>query len=712
MRRIAALLSFSVALAVFLATEHAPAPVQTFRPSADTHVDEAHPNRSFGPATVLRVSARSRPAKQVYIRFAVADLPGPVTRAKLRFHVANGTPNGPAVYETKRWPSNFLTWARRPAIVSGPRDDKGALVGGTWVEWDVTPWVTREGPYRFALKGGAADAAGLMSRETRMQPQLVVTTSDPPSPVVYVAPTEGAKVNGVTPVRVRAPAGTDWIGVYACDGDSVGEDSVADADGTWLVQWDTRMAGCANGSTRIDTWAYTEAGTELGYKRIWVNIDNAPTPPPDGDRDGVPDANDNCPGTHNPDQVDSDGDGIGDACEAPAGGEPAPIAGQGYQRVFADKFDVLDRSTWCNRLHWEPQPPVGSQSVSNGALHLLRRRADGFPNTTKSTEPCGQANPRSFRQGYFEARMRWPGVKGAGPAFWLVSLRHETNPNWPNDVHPDCGPGREPRAQCYGAELDVLEGYGSHPNVFTGALHRNTSGLYGVPDQTNDNGWQPKPFRLADSWHTYSALWTLTEVRWYVDGQFSHSTPAFDSTNQPMYLILSHRKTGWHPPNSVDSSTPDVMDVEVDWVRVWQQTAAAPGGGGITPGTPPTSSDGDTSSRDTTPPRLSLGGKRTQRAGKMITLIVKAASENLWATASGKVSIRGSRKAYPLRRARVKSIARGQQATLKLKLPTKALVAIKRALRRHRTVSVKLTIKARDAVGNTTANRRTIKLKP
>jgi hypothetical protein len=73
--------------------------------------------------------------------------------------------------------------------------------------------------------------------------------------------------------------------------------------------------------------------------------------------------------------------------------------------------------------------------------------------------------------------------------------------------------------------------------------------------------------------------------------------------------------------------------------------------------------------------------------------------------------IGGSRKAYPLRSARSKFIARGQQATLKLKLPTKALFAIRRALRRHRTVSVKLTIKARDAVGNTTADRRTIKLK-
>ena len=35
----------------------------------------------------------------------------------------------------------------------------------------------------------------------------------------------------------------------------------------------------------------------------------------DTDGDGVPDVNDNCPGTSNPDQTDSNGNGVGDACE-------------------------------------------------------------------------------------------------------------------------------------------------------------------------------------------------------------------------------------------------------------------------------------------------------------------------------------------------------------------------------------------------------------
>ena len=76
MRRIAALLSFAAALAVFQPTERAAASVEMFRPSADTYADEAHPRRYFGSAERLRVRAGSRPAKQVYVRFAVAGLAG------------------------------------------------------------------------------------------------------------------------------------------------------------------------------------------------------------------------------------------------------------------------------------------------------------------------------------------------------------------------------------------------------------------------------------------------------------------------------------------------------------------------------------------------------------------------------------------------------------------------------------------------------------
>jgi len=58
-----------------------------------------------------------------------------------------------------------------------------------------------------------------------------------------------------------------------------------------------------------------------------------PPPPPappvaDVDRDGVPDARDNCPSAVNASQADGDADGVGDACEVAAPGDLPPIAGE------------------------------------------------------------------------------------------------------------------------------------------------------------------------------------------------------------------------------------------------------------------------------------------------------------------------------------------------------------------------------------------------
>lgn len=551
MRRIVALLSFVLGLVLFQPIESAAAAIEMFRPSADTYADEAHPRRYFGSTERLRVRVASRSAKQAYVRFAVTGLAGSVTRAKLRFFVANGTSNGPAVYRIEQRPSKPLTWARRPATVSGPRDNKGRLVRDTWAEWDVTRWVTRNGAYRFALKGGAADAARFMSRETMLQPQLVVTTSEPSSTLEYVTPTEGETVSGITAVRVRAPAQTDWIAVYACGGESVGEDILRDPNGEWSVQWDTQMTGCSNGSQALDTWAFGDDGSELGHGSITVKVNNSSPPPPDP---------------------------APTPCEpTPA---PGPVAGQGYSLRFSDCFGTLSRSVWCWNQWWEPRPPLGTQYVEDGILHLVRRRSDRYPNVTVSTEPCGQTDPQSFKYGYMEARMRYDTVRGNGPAFWLLSTRHATNPDFENpepyDPNPYCQQNGLPVAECLASELDVFEGFGNiqyggnrTDDFFSGTLHRNSSGLYGEPNQSH---FVQRGTGLDLSlWHVYAALWTDSSVSYYIDGQLQGSVNTFGSTRQPMHLLLYNWNTDWEDENMPNAATPDRLDVSVDWVRVWQQ---------------------------------------------------------------------------------------------------------------------------------------------
>lgn len=259
-------------------------------------------------------------------------------------------------------------------------------------------------------------------------------------------------------------------------------------------------------------------------------------------------------------------------CQSSA--EPGPIAGQGYTLKFFDCFDSLNRSVWDDHVwHAEAPNPAwnGFQEVDqNGILHLRTSRnfscgsGCNYPVNTITSQTSGG----TFRQGYFEARMKWTKGNGTWPAFWLLSYRHATNPSWPS-VNPACAQQGEPVAHCYAGELDVFEGQGSEPNVFYGTIHRNSCDCYGVSDSQNSNNRQRTGADLTAGFHTYAMLWTVTSVTWYLDGQLLHRTRVYDSSDQPMFLLFSMGQGGWTRP--IDSTTPDVIETKVDWVRVWQR---------------------------------------------------------------------------------------------------------------------------------------------
>ncbi len=79
---------------------------------------------------------------------------------------------------------------------------------------------------------------------------------------------------------------------------------------------------CANNTFRINDPAggkvrclsETDLVLEGKYHRYTGSV--TPPPPVDSDGDGVPNASDNCPNASNGSQVDSDGDGQGDACDS------------------------------------------------------------------------------------------------------------------------------------------------------------------------------------------------------------------------------------------------------------------------------------------------------------------------------------------------------------------------------------------------------------
>jgi beta-glucanase (GH16 family) len=238
---------------------------------------------------------------------------------------------------------------------------------------------------------------------------------------------------------------------------------------------------------------------------------------------------------------------------------PAAIANLGYHLAFHDEFDTYDGGGWGQGRWWHPDnTPPGSIYAGDGALHLVSRRSDGYPDINTSTE--SDPTPAKFKRGYFEARMRWTGANGAWPGFWLSSFTHARNTHLPN---PAC-----PGPECLDAELDVFEGQGSEPNVYYGTLHRNSCTCYGG-DETNSNAIQDAGLDLAADWHTYAASWTASAITWYLDGRPLMTAPTFDSTDQDMFLILQMWIGGW--TKGTDASTPASVETQVDWVRVWQR---------------------------------------------------------------------------------------------------------------------------------------------
>jgi beta-glucanase (GH16 family) len=259
----------------------------------------------------------------------------------------------------------------------------------------------------------------------------------------------------------------------------------------------------------------------------------------------------------------------------PTSGEPAPIAGQGYRLVFDDEFEgsALDQTKW-KPAWYLADPGAQNYSVSNGILHLTSRRSEGYRSVELNSVHLPSGTPmHAWTYGYFEARAKWPVGKGNWSAFWLNDLGHQINWQPPYDC-PNLW-----------SELDIYENIWESPQTQWTTLHRNTNGRCGVPDETRPaTTWMrcdtaTVPCDLTDGFHTYAALWEPGRVRWYRDGQLIQSTryhftvadvPTFDSANQPMFLNLWLHSCDWSS-RCTDSTTPDVLDHQFDYVRVWQK---------------------------------------------------------------------------------------------------------------------------------------------
>jgi len=134
---------------------------------------EANPTINYGLITRLDVDS---PGEESYIRFTVSGVSGTVQSATLRLFVTNGSSNGPSIYGTDNtWTETGITWNNRPAPTTGAVANLGTATVDTWVEYDVTTYITGDGTYNFVLLPDSTSGVTFYSREGSSPPQLVLT---------------------------------------------------------------------------------------------------------------------------------------------------------------------------------------------------------------------------------------------------------------------------------------------------------------------------------------------------------------------------------------------------------------------------------------------------------------------------------------------------------------------------------------------------------
>lgn len=238
---------------------------------------------------------------------------------------------------------------------------------------------------------------------------------------------------------------------------------------------------------------------------------------------------------------------------------------EGYTQVWNDEFDngknrLPNTDLWFyetgdhgwgnNELQNYIAGVSGTDScaiVSGGTLKIIAKKKDNQVISVRMN------TKKSWKYGYFEARLKLPQGKGTWPAFWMLPQDFKS---WPLD-----------------GEIDIMEEVGYRPNWVSSAIHCNA---YNHSIGTQKTGEQY--IETADSdFHLYAVEWTENHIRGFVDGKMHFEFPNDKKGNKdtwpfdvPFYLKLNLAWGGnWGGAQGVDESALPAL-YEIDYVRVYQ----------------------------------------------------------------------------------------------------------------------------------------------
>jgi chitodextrinase len=250
----------------------------TLNPEADTYVNAGSPTSNYGSSTSLRADAS--PDLHSYLRFNIQGTGGvPVSRARLFIYANSGSSNDLVIQAVadNSWDELTTNYNNAPALGS-VLASVPSVIGGTWLEFDVTSYVTGDGLLSFGVSTSGATAIGLASRESGANaPQLIIDlqtgapdTQPPETPTGLVA-----NASSPTQVDLSWNASSDNVGVagYTIYRDGTELATVSD---TTLNYSDTTVSSATTYQYSVD--AFDAAGNHSATSPL-VSVTTPDTPP-------------------------------------------------------------------------------------------------------------------------------------------------------------------------------------------------------------------------------------------------------------------------------------------------------------------------------------------------------------------------------------------------------------------------------------------------
>lgn len=254
---------------------------------------------------------------------------------------------------------------------------------------------------------------------------------------------------------------------------------------------------------------------------------------------------------------------------ASTGGTPY----SGWNMTWSDEFNgtSVDTKTWTYDIGTGAPALQGwgnheleyytsranNVNVSDGLLHIVAQR-ESYEGSNYTSARLKSQGSFSAKYGRIEWRAKMPAGFGCWPALWLLGT-NITTISWPG-----CG------------EIDIMENRGRKPSEVGAAIHFGSSagGVYQfIKGEEAD---------AASAFHTYAMDWSTNAMMFYVDGHLYDIETKWSSSVGPypypfnkqfffiMNLAIGGAYLGWPSQEDINAGTPFPVEMQVDYLRIYQ----------------------------------------------------------------------------------------------------------------------------------------------